>query len=158
MDQGPNPSASEEIDDQFRALMEGLRTTIPGVMVMFSFLLVLPFQGEFVELATLDRVVYYVAFASAAVASVLLIAPSAHQRVRAPISGIKRTTMSHVMTATRLAIIGTGFFMVSIVAVVFMVSSLIVGSLLASISGALAAVLIVWAWLYIPLVRFKRDQ
>lgn len=27
-----------EVDDQFRSLMEGLRTTIPGVMVLFSFL------------------------------------------------------------------------------------------------------------------------
>ena len=41
---------TQEIDDQFRSLMEGLRTTIPGVMVLFAFLLTLPLQPAFADL------------------------------------------------------------------------------------------------------------
>lgn len=37
-------ASPDEIDDQFRAVLEGLRTTIPGVMVRFSFLLALHFR------------------------------------------------------------------------------------------------------------------
>ena len=34
-----------DVDDQFRSLMEGLRTTLPGVQVLFAFLVVLPLAG-----------------------------------------------------------------------------------------------------------------
>ena len=148
---------NEEIDDQFRALMEGLRTTIPGVMVLFSFLLILPLQQPFGDISDPNTIVYYVAFAGAAVASVLLIAPSVHQRVRAPYSGIKRGSWSHVMTATRLAIAGSISFLVSIVAVVYLVSSLVFTTWLAIVATALLAFLAAWAWFYLPLVRFNRD-
>jgi hypothetical protein len=145
----------EEVDDQFRALMEGLRTTIPGVMTLFSFLLILPFQAPFGDLTTANNLVFYIAFFSAALSSILLIAPSVHQRVRAPISGIKRRTLSHVMTATRLAIVGTVLFLVTISSVVFLISSIVIDDLFASIATAVAAGVAGWAWFYLPLVSFR---
>lgn len=148
---------SEEVDDQFRALMEGLRTTIPGVMVVFSFLLVLPFQSQFLELSTVNSVVYYVAFGSAAASAILLIAPSVHQRVRAPISGIRRHSISHVMAATRLAIVGTALFAVTIVSAVYLVSALLGGGLFATLAAALTVAMVSWAWFYLPIVRFRRE-
>jgi hypothetical protein len=152
---GEHQQSAEEVDDQFRALMEGLRTTIPGVMVMFSFLLVLPFQTQFIELSTVNTIVYYMAFGSAASSAILLMAPGVHQRVRAPISGIKRRQMSHVMAATRLAIVGTGFFLVSIVSVVYLVSSLVLGGVFAAVAGGIIALVAVWSWFFLPLVRFE---
>lgn len=149
--------STQEVDDQFRSLMEGLRTTIPGVMVLFSFLLVLPFQSSFVEISTTNTIVFYVAFSSSALASVLLIAPSVHQRVRAPISGIRRRTLSHVMIATRLAIAGTAIFLVAIAAVVFLVSSLVFDDFLAVLATAVASAAAGWAWFYLPLVGFRQD-
>lgn len=145
------------IDDQFRALMEGLRTTIPGVMVLFSFLLILPLQTSFGDISDPNTVVFYVAFISAAISSVLLIAPSVHQRVRAPISGMRRRTMSHVMYATKLAIAGTITFLVSIASVVYLVSSLVFSDRLAVMATVVLAVIASWAWFYLPLVRFRRD-
>lgn len=145
---------SSEIDDQFRALMEGLRTSIPGVVVLFSFLLVLPLQSPFAEIRTANTVVYYTAFSSSALAAVLLIAPSVHQRIRAPISGIQRRTMSHVMFATKLAIAGTIFFLIAISAVVYLVSSLVFTDLAAGIATAAIVAIAVWAWIYVPLFRF----
>jgi hypothetical protein len=155
--QNPDEANNEEIDDQFRALMEGLRTTIPGVMVLFSFLLILPLQAPFGDISDPNTIIFYVAFGSAAIASVLLIAPSVHQRVRAPFSGIKRRTWSHVLYATKLAIAGTVAFMISITAVVYLVSSLVLGDWVAGVATAGVAVLATWAWFYLPLVRFNRD-
>lgn len=158
--QQPTEATAEEVDDQFRALLEGLRTTIPGVMVLFSFLLILPLQTPFGDISDPNTVIFYIAFGSAAIASVLLIAPSVHQRVRAPFSGIKRRSWNHVMYATKLAIAGTVAFMVSIVAVVYLVSSLVFGdstNLVATVATAVIALLAIWAWFYLPLVRFNRD-
>lgn len=145
-----------DIDDQFRALMAGLRTTIPGVLTMFSFLLVLPIQTFFEDLPDVSRAAYLVAFIAAAIASLLLIAPSVHQRVRAPISGIRRRTLAHVMVSVRLAIIGTFAFIVSVLAVMFVVTAFIItefwGVIITTLFGLLAA----WVWFYLPLVDFQR--
>lgn len=146
---------TEEVDDQFRSLMEGLRTTIPGVMVLFSFLLILPLQSAFADVSSSNTIVFYTAFYSAALSSVLLIAPSVHQRVRAPISGIRRGTMDHVMVATKLAIAGTILFLVSITAVIFLVSSVVFANLPAAIATALAGLVAAWSWFYLPLVQFR---
>lgn len=144
-----------DVDEQFRALMEGLRTTIPGVMTLFAFLLILPLQPAFADLGDLDQAVYYTAFGSSALAAVLLIAPSVHQRVRAPISGIRRRTFDHVMTAARLAIAGTLIFMIAVGAVVYLVTSLVFAPPLALIATGVVSTVAIWAWLYVPLVRFQ---
>jgi hypothetical protein len=127
-------------------------------MVLFSFLLILPLQSSFADVSSPNTIVFYVAFASAAVSSVLLIAPSVHQRVRAPISGIKRTRWSHVMYAAKLAIAGTVAFLIAIVAVVFLVSSLVFTDPLAIAATVVIAAIASWAWFYLPLVRFSHDR
>jgi hypothetical protein len=149
---------ADEVDDQFRALLEGLRTTIPGVMVLFAFLLTLPLQSAFAELRGVDRVVYYVAFASSALAAVLLIAPSVHQRVRAPISGIKRRSMHHVMIASHLALGGTVLFVVAIASVVYLVTSIVFDSTGAAVATVVVTAVAAWAWFYLPLVAFGGDD
>lgn len=148
----------DEVDDRFRAVMEGLRTAIPGVMVLFSFLLILPLQASFPEVGGLNKVVFYVAFSCSATASVLMIAPSVHQLSRAPFSGIKRQSASHVMYATKMAIAGTVFLLVAVTAVVYLVSSLIFTDPLAVGASVAITVLASWAWFYLPLVKFNHTD
>jgi hypothetical protein len=157
-DRAQTTPSDEEVDNQFRAVMEGLRTTIPGVMVLFSFLLLLPLQAPFADISDANSVIFYVAFTSAAISSVLLIAPSAHQRVRAPISGIKRHTFSHVMFATKLALAGTVTFLISIVAVVYLVTSLVFDDAFAAAATLVTTLIAAWAWFYVPLVTFNKDS
>lgn len=145
-----------EIDDSFRGLMEGLRTTLPGVQVLFAFLLTLPIQPSFAELESIERRVFYVAFASAALASVLLIAPSVHQRVRAPISGIRRRTARHVYVAIQMAIAGTVAAAIAISASVYLVSSLVFGDGFGVAAAAAVAGVTAWAWFFLPLVSFRK--
>jgi hypothetical protein len=154
----PPQENPDEVDDQFRAIMEGLRTSIPGVMVLFSFLLILPLQASFGDISDPNTVVFYVAFTSAAISAVLLIAPSVHQRVRAPISGIKRRAWSHVMYATKVAIAGTVFFLIAIAAVVYLVSSLVFSDSIAGVATLIIGGIATWSWFYVPLVRFNRDE
>ena len=158
-----NPSRSHkerndtDVDDQFRSVLEGLRTTIPGIMVLFSFLLILPLQSSFPEISASNTTVFYIAFLSAALSSILLIAPSVHQRVRAPISGIRRTSLEHVMTATKIAIVGTVLFLVSISAVVYLVSAIVFADSIAAVATTATTVIAGWAWFYVPLVQFRNS-
>lgn len=150
-------SLEQDLDDQFRSLMEGLRTTLPGVQVLFAFLLILPLQGAFAEISSGERLVYYVAFISAAVATVLLIAPSVHQRLRARATGMRRRHERHVRAAIRLANAGTLVFVASLTSATYLVSTLVYGDVLASVVATGIAGVAGAAWFYLPLVRWQDD-
>lgn len=147
-----------DVDDQFRSLMEGLRTTLPGVQVLFAFLLVLPLQAEFTGISDGEKIAYYISFFGSAMASVLLIAPSAHQRVRAPITGLERRSERHVNVAVDLAIAGTIIFAIALAAAVYLISSLTLTDSFAIAATIAVGALTVWSWFYIPLVSFSRRR
>lgn len=151
-----NAESQQDVDDQFRSIMEGLRTTLPGVQVLFAFLLVLPLQASFAEIRELERFAYYVAFFGSAMASVLLIAPSAHQRLRAPITGVQRRSRTHLRITIVLTIVGTVVFAVSLAAAVFLISALTLEDSVAIAATSAVAVVIAWSWFYIPLITFQR--
>lgn len=153
----PDEVEQDEVDDKFRALMEGLRTTLPGVSVLFGFLLVLPLQASFANLEASLLWAYYIAFFSAALASVLLIAPSIHQRIRAVKSGVHRRYLRHVIVAVRLTIVGSISFLISMVASVYLVTELVLRTSWALVALGITLVVGLWAWLYLPLVNFAQD-
>ncbi len=148
----------DEVDDEFVLLLEGLRTTLPGVQVLFAFLLTIPFQASFGELSTLELIAYYVALTSAALASILLIAPSVHQRMRAPLTGMRRRSRRHLAIAVRLAIVGTLLFLIALVAGVLLVTAAMTDAPLAVGLTAGVAAVGLWAWLWLPLVTFVADD
>lgn len=144
------------VDEEFRSLLEGLRTSLPGVQVLFAFLLTAPLSGRFDELDQHDKVAFSVAFYSAGIASVLLIAPSVHQRVRAPFTGLRRRSKSHLIWTTWVAIIGSVVMGVAVAATVYLVSRLVhSGSPAIAATAAIVAIMI-WAWFYLPLITFQR--
>jgi hypothetical protein len=148
--------ATTNVDDQFRAILEGLRTTLPGVQVLFAFLLTLPLQSAFDGIRDMERYAYYVAFFGSAVSSVLFIAPSAHQRLRAPITGVERRSERHLQTTVKLTIAGTAIFAISLTASVFLISTLVLTDSSAIAAAVAVAALIVWSWFFVPLVTFQR--
>lgn len=145
-----------DVDDQFRSLMEGLRTTLPGVQVLFAFLLVLPLQAEFTRISDAEKIAYYIAFFGSAMASVLLIAPSAHQRIRAPITGLERHSKRHLRIAVDLGIAGTIIFSIALAAAVYLISSLTLTDSVAIAATIAVAAVTAWSWFYLPLVTFRR--
>jgi Family of unknown function (DUF6328) len=76
---GENPSEREEtererLDRQLNQLLNELRVAMPGVQVLFAFLLAVPFQQRFVEVTDFQKHVYFVTLLAAAAASALFIA------------------------------------------------------------------------------------
>ncbi len=147
-----------DVDQQFRALMEGLRTSLPGVQVLFAFLLTAPLQNGFDDFTALQQSTFAVAFYSSAAASLLLISPSVHQRLRAPRTGLRRHSKQHLIVTTWVTIAGTAFMAAAIVATVLLVSSLAFGRTAALISSAVALVVVGWIWVYLPLVSFTSEE
>jgi hypothetical protein len=75
-------SNEDRLNRELIELLNELRVALPGVQVLFAFLLTLPFTRGWPQLGHTERVMYFVALVLAAVASGFLIAPSAHHRLR----------------------------------------------------------------------------
>jgi hypothetical protein len=63
------------------------------------------------------------------------------------------------MTATRIAVVGTVFFLLSISAVVYLVSSVVFATdIVTALATAGITIVAGWAWFYVPLVRFRHKS
>lgn len=82
--QEPPPTgedAQERAARELVELLQEIRVVLPGVQVLFAFLLTVPFAQRFKELTSLEQYVYYATLLSAALAAALLMSPSAHHRL-----------------------------------------------------------------------------
>jgi membrane-bound acyltransferase YfiQ involved in biofilm formation len=71
----------ERLNRQMLELLNELRVAMPGVQVLFGFLLTVPFQQGWQRVTDFQQTVYFVTLIAAAVATAFLIAPSAYHRV-----------------------------------------------------------------------------
>ena len=75
---------------------------LPGVQVLFAFLLVVPFNQRFADITSFQLTVYFVTLLCATAACACLIAPTAHHRIEFREQDKERI----VFGGNRLAIIG----------------------------------------------------
>src|SRR5437764_5244862 len=71
----------ERIDRELIELLNELRVALPGVQVLFAFLLTVPFTQRFGHTTAIERDIYFVTLILAALSCVLLIAPSSQHRL-----------------------------------------------------------------------------
>ena len=139
--------------ERFRELLEELRTVLPGVQVLFAFLLTAPFSQRFSELDAVGRDGYAVALVSAALSTLLFVTPAVYHRL-AP-----REERAHrLRVAVRLAVAGVLALLVAMSAALFVVTRFIYGTTegVAIAVGAVVAASILWVLL--PLRRRLRHR
>jgi hypothetical protein len=69
------------LDRELIELLNELRVVIPGVQVLFGFLLTVPFQQRFGQIDDFQRIVYVVTLLLTAASAAFLMAPSAFHRL-----------------------------------------------------------------------------
>lgn len=139
----------EELQREHTELFEELRAVIPGAEVLFAFLLTAPFSDRFGELNERQRGVYLFVFLAAALALVLLLAPSVFHRVRFR-QGDKEAMLrvANVEALGALAVMS-----VSVPAAVFLVTDVLAGPDWATVSGGATLLATAGIWWTIPLRR-----
>jgi cation transport ATPase len=128
-------------------LLQELRIVIPGVQVLFAFLLTVPFNQRFTELNTVQRDVFFATLLCTAAATALLIAPSAHHRLLFR-KGLRE---QRLRMGNLLAILGLVFLVPAMVGVVFVITDLIFGSAVALVVTVAMALLFSLLWFVLPL-------
>jgi len=143
----------EDLDRELIELLNELRVALPGVQVLFAFLLAVPFTTGWTHITELQRDVFFVAFLATAAASILLIAPSAYHRLR----WRERDKEQMLETSNRLAIAGTIFLALGMTAAVFLISDILFKAWWAALTTGLIAGAFAWFWYGLPLSRRAGD-
>ena len=144
----------EELNQEWGELVEEHRLAMPGVQVLFAFLLILPFQNRFEQLTTNQEYVYFSALICATIAIVLLIAPTAAHRIRWRQSD-KEALM---VMATRSAIAATVFIALAMTASVFLITDVLFGEPATVIVCSFVGLAFVVFWYAFPLYRRFKHQ
>jgi hypothetical protein len=138
-------------DRELIELLNELRVALPGVQVLFAFMLIVPFSQRFSTVTPLQQYVYFAVLLCTAVSAVLLIAPSSHHRLLWR-EHAKEETLA---TANRLTIWGLAFLVLAVVGAVFLITDMLFGSVAAGVASAGLAAAFAWFWYGQPLLRLR---
>lgn len=117
------PRAEQHEDDlreRYRELLEELRTIIPGVQVLFAFLLTVPFSARFTALDALGVHVFAAAITTVGLATVTLLTPAAYHRIAS-----RRDRRQRLVLGVRVTVAGMVLLAISIACSVFVVGRLV---------------------------------
>jgi Family of unknown function (DUF6328) len=143
---------AERLDRELIELLNELRVALPGVQVLFGFMLTVPFSTGWTKVTDTGRLVFFLTFLSTALATALLIAPSAQHRILWR-TGDKEALLRR---ANMLAILGTVFLALSITGAVWVVSDVIYNQAPTTLVTAAVAGVFAWVWFAAPLIRRAR--
>lgn len=143
----------ERIDRELMELLNELRVALPGVQFLFAFLLIVPFQQTVDTITGFQRDVYYVALASAAVATALLIAPAAQHRVLFR----QQDKEGLLKRSNRSALAGLVALGLAICASLLLVIDVLFSLTLAWLTAGALAVLLLWWWVAVPFWQRAHD-
>jgi len=139
----------QRVNRELIELLNEVRVALPGVQVLFAFLLTVPFASGWKKTTELQQDVYVCAVVTAAVAAVFMIAPSSYHRLL-----FRQPHKEHMLfTSNKLLIIGMVFLAISISLCVFLVVDLVISIPWALALTAGVALLIVVLWYAMPLNR-----
>jgi hypothetical protein len=142
----------ERIDRELQELLQELRVAIPGVQVLFAFLLTIPFAQGFTKISPGERSTYFASLLTAAAATALLISPTSYHRLHFR-SGEKERLL---FSSNRLAIAGLLLLAVSIALALFVITSFIFSPASGWIVALAAGAWFGWFWYGLPLMRKRK--
>jgi hypothetical protein len=136
-------------DRQMLELLNELRVALPGVQILFAFMLTVPFSQRFGDLTGFQRDVYYASLVATAISAACLIAPSSAHRLRFH----KGERPWIIESANRMMIAGLIFLAAALGGSVLLITDIMFDGVRVWIYSALMALVIVGLWFLRPLAR-----
>jgi hypothetical protein len=153
----PRPDRTEEeqaqLNRQLSELLNEVRVAMPGVQVLFAFLLAVPFQQRFETVSPFQRDVYFVTLLAAAAATAFFIAPTAYHRIAFQQHERERI----IQVGTRQVVCGLVALAVAMNCAVLLVTDVLFKAPTVIVTVACVASLFAWLWFGIGLWRRTRS-
>ena len=146
---GREESEGERLDRNLAELLQELRVALPGVQVLFAFLLAVPFQNGFEEITAFQEKVFFLTLLCTAISAALLISPTAYHRMT-----FRRQQKKHlIFVANRLSIAGMGFLALAMTGAIMLITDVLFGTGATLVFSAAALTMFVVLWGLLPLRR-----
>jgi len=142
------------LDRELIELLNELRIALPGVQILFAFLLTVPFANRFERVTDLQKDVYFVALLLALASLALLMAPTAYHRIR----WRQRDKEALLRISNRFTIAGIGFLALAMTGSIFFVTDFLFEVYAAAIVTAGAGALFGLLWFALPLAREAAER
>jgi amino acid transporter len=148
-DATPDEDRMERVNRELIELLNELRVALPGVQVLFAFLLAVPFAQGFTRVTDFQRALFFIVMALTAVSLALLIAPSSWHRLR-----FRHRDKERILRASNtMSIAGLGFLALAMTGAVMLIADFIYSPTLTIVSGVVAGLVFAVLWYVAPLVR-----
>jgi hypothetical protein len=146
---GRDETEEQRLDRNLGELLQELRVALPGVQVLFAFLLAVPFQQRFKEVTPFEERIYFVTLLLTALSAALLIAPSAYHRLTF------RYQQKHrlVFISNRLAIAGLAALALAMTSAMLLITDVLFGPPMTIVVTAVALTMFFVLWAVLPLKR-----
>ncbi len=139
---GREESEDARLDRNLSELLQELRVALPGVQVLFAFLLAVPFQQNFTEITPFEKKVYFATLLCTAISAVLLIAPSSYHRITFHL----QQKHELIFLANRFAIAGLSFLALAMTGAIVLITDVLFGGVVTVITGVAAALTFATLW------------
>ena len=146
----PDDRTEHEIRDrQMIELLNELRVALPGVQILFAFLLTVPFAAGYDRITAFQKDVYYWTLIATALSTACLIAPTAAHRLRFH----QRDRIWVIETANKLAIAGLAFLALAIFGAVLLITDVLYDGARVWIYSGLLGLVVLLLWFARPALR-----
>jgi hypothetical protein len=146
---GRNETEQERADRNLQEMLGELRVALPGVQVLFAFLLVVPFSQRFGEVTSFQKATYFTTLMVTTASAVCLIAPSVHHRIE-----FRRHHKEQIVeTGNRIVIVGLALLAVAMTGAVLFITDVLYGAPTPAIVAAGVALAFSMLWFALPLKR-----
>lgn len=144
---GREESEGERLDRNLAELLQELRVALPGVQVLFAFLLAVPFQQNFTEITPFQERVYFATLLCTAISAVLLISPTAYHRLNFR----QQNKEELVLVSNRLAIAGMVFLALAMTGAIMLITDVLFSRAVTVAFSIAAVMLFTIFWGVLPL-------
>lgn len=145
-----------QFDREWPEFLNEVRTALPGVQLLFGFLLTAPFSSNFPKLTRELKHVYFICFLCTAAACAFLVAPSVYHRLHWRRDVKDKEQM--IRTCNQLVIAGVALLAVAMTSAIFVIASVMSSETIAVISTTTAGLSFCGLWFGLPLLRRQRER
>lgn len=146
-------SRRERVNRELLELLNELRVALPGVQVLFAFLLAVPFAAGWSRTSGFQKDVFFATLVCTAISTAFFIAPTAYHRIHFR----NQEKEQILLTSNKFAITGIMFLGLSMIGVVVLITDFLYSSTAAAVAGAIALSLYGGLWVLMPLTRRGGD-
>jgi hypothetical protein len=151
---GREETPEERADRNLTELLQELRVALPGVQVLFAFLLTVPFSQRFETLTEIQESLYYGILLCTALSTALFIAPTAGHRILFR----KQQKEYLVVAANRSAVLGLAALAVAMCAVIALISDVLYDGAVVWIATGVSALVFAGLWALGPVLRLGDED